>query len=388
MVVAAPVALRAFRIGRALAVATLLTLHSAAEDAPSSPAGTGPTLAEPTASLELQVVGSEAEASALKQALGTHHLFATRLRWSTADSFHPRELLRISRVHKQLPRGSTIVCWIDLRDHAIARLYFVDPVHDRFMLRELTLEQALDSFEAETIAQIVELSAFALASDAAAGMSRNEAQAALAETRPEVVPQRPVEPEPAAVAIPSSTPVYACEVAAAYVIRGYSTEIPWVTGPALAVALTRSNGIHQGRLELSSGYEIPRSFASEIGQAKLSAWTWRLRAESLFSVSQTARLWLGANFAAGFDIVRATASAGTAQGDYQFSNPRIDTPLVLSPGISWLAELSDRLATRLLLALDVTPKPIVHTMTVDGTSVVLTEAHRLRPNVSLGLVLH
>ncbi len=372
--------------GCALALTLLFVLRAVADEAWPSPSAAGAGPRAESVSVEFHVVGSEAALLSLMEALGTRRLGTATLRWSRADSFHPGELLRIMRVQKQLPRGRTIRCWIDLNDQNTARLYFVDPVHDRFMLRELELKHEFGSFDAETVAQIVELSVSALASDAAAGMNRKEAQQALAVRSPEVSLSSVSTTEVPTVRAPPETAKYAAEVAAGYGIRRYSIEVPWVMGPSVAIAATRTAWTHLSRLELAVGYELPRSFETKFGGVTISAWALRLRAECLLPMSHAPRLWLGANLAAGVDVVRATPSESLASGNYQHSTPRIDTPLVLSPGGVWLAELSGDVTFRLLIALEVTPKPIQHTLNVDGTTQVLTEAQHLRPSATLGLV--
>lgn len=329
--------------------------------------------------VEVRVVGSEDSVVQLRNVLGNRTFGGSPLFWSRVDHFAPQQLLDLVPLSRVKIR-----CWIDLTDPETAKLYFVAPKHDRFMVRELELMQRFGSFEAESIAQIVELSAQALLRDAEAGMSRREVTDALAVHSPSGrAAERPAEAAPPAQA-PARGGV-GFGVRPTYGIAQYSRKIPLQQGPGIGLYLFVLHALRRDQLEASVSYALPSRVQHPIANAELDRLELRIGALSAWPLERSRRFFLGPEFNLVLGSVGARALAGDAGGTYQLERSKRDLEYGAGIGARLSSRWTPQLGMDVSLGLQYVPAPVRHEILVDASPQELTMGQKIRLGLTLGL---
>jgi hypothetical protein len=221
--------------------------------------------------------------------------------------------------------------WIDLRRPDEARLYLTSSHGDRIVVRLVPLAEGLDELGKESIGQVVESSALALARGAQIGMPREEAARALtAATQPEEPTHKKY-----ATATEVDAGVERASAAAPSVSRGsshaaselgehtdsrsilapssYGIEVGYSAaavlpglginhGPELGLVLKWGRGSTRIRIGLSAQYSVPVSADSSEVDVLLDGARARLEAGPEFGIGQHA--WIGVFGGVGVDFIR------------------------------------------------------------------------------------
>lgn len=344
----------------------------------SSPASVPDSL--PT--VEIQVIGDSARRRALENVLGSQHAGRAIFEWTSATRFDPQQVFEPAPAAK-----AKIRCWINLSDPNLARLYFVAPRQDRFMLRELPLNRRFGSFEIESLAQIVELSVDALLTDEDAGISRVQAQAILAPPVPRITsPTPPKEPIPRVIA---SGSVHAVAISARYELTRYSAEIPLQHGFGVSLAHEREGRMGVQQLAIAAAYSWPSDVRDEVASATIRGGSLSLRLAQLWRLDKGRHQHVGLGLTGGLLWLGAKASAGTLPGEYvvQQREARTLEPFVGPVGV-WRVNLARRLSIQLACIVGWYPSPIRHEFIVNGQSDTLTLGATIRPSLNVELVVH
>jgi hypothetical protein len=325
--------------------------------------------------VEIRVVGSNASLESLRQILGTNRLGKAELRWFQTAAFAPQQILSLLP-----PAKVKIHCWVDLTDPTTARLYFVAPMHDRFMLRDLDLKNRFGSFEHESLAQIIELSVAVLLNDAEAGMSRSEARAVLQQSGEH--PAKPKEP----IVLPNENPTtFGIAVAARYGIAQYSQEIPVQHGPGFGLYFERRAPRSRQQFGLSMQYALPQRIKNDTAGADVDRIDLSLNITDFFGLGAAHRQFIGPSLALGLGFVGARPIAGNLPGTYDLARSEHALEGYLGLGIAWASDLGKRLTSELKLSFLVVPKPVYHEFLVDESHEKLTEGRHLRFGANLAL---
>lgn len=330
--------------------------------------------------IEIHVVGSRATSEALERLLGTEVRGRARIVWSSLSTFDRQQILA------RLPAGGArIHCWIDLTEHGLAHLYFVAPTLDRFMMRDLAIEQ-LGSFEFESLAQIIETSLDALLTDEQAGISRQQAQSIL--NPPTSAPQVPKAKGRQAVVRSSDLPRVRFAVAGHYEATRYSSATKLQHGPGISLGIERLSASALQTIALSSSFHLPRRVRNETASMSLGYASLSLELAQLWALGAARQHHLGPSVGLGIAEVQATPFAGELPGSYALL-PRARTlEYHLSSGLSWRIALQQWLSLQLALKFRLVPKPLRHEFLVDGHSQVITEGLYFRPVLELAVFVH
>lgn len=363
------------RVGFWLLVGSAWSGHGIAQTSEPPPAPAPPTVSSTERPIvEIRVIGGGDTFEALRNTLGAHRLGKANLRWFESNTFAPQQILGL------LPLAKVkIHCFIDLTDPLQARLYFVAPMHDRFMLREFDLPKHVGSFELESLAQIIEISVDVLLNDAEAGMSRREAQAVLA---PSHEAQQVMSPPPSNA---QNAVTYELAVAAHYALSTYSHAIPVVHGPGLGLYLERSTPETQRRLGLSMRYALPHRVKSETAGVDIDRIELGLELGQLFALSRSHRTFLGPSLQGGLGWVGSTPIVGARPGTYTLERSRHTIEGYVGLKLIGAVHLAKRLSTELSLGVTLVPKPVAHDFLVDGVRVPQNEGKLVRFGLELSL---
>lgn len=351
-----------------------------ADTSPYSTVGDSPSPASAqTPVVEVRVVGTEDSLMKLRLVLGNRTFGESPLLWSRADHFAPQQLLDLVPLSRVKIR-----CWIDLTDPKMAKLYFVAPKHDRFMVRELELMQRFGNFEVESIAQIVELSAQSLLRDAEAGMSRREVTDALAGHTPSDQAAKPPTPVPPNSLSPTRRGV-GFGVRPTYGVTHYSGEISLHPGPGIGPYLFFEHTSRRDQLEVAISYALPRRVEHPVANAEIDRLEIRVGAHTAWPLGPTRRYFLGPQLNLALGSVAAHATPGDAPGAYQLNQSQRDVELGAGIGVRLGASWSPHLGADLSLDLQWIAAPVRHEFLVDGSPEALTTGKRFRPGLILGL---
>jgi hypothetical protein len=285
-----------------------------------------------------------------------------------ADSFAPQQILTI------LPAERVkILCFIDFTHSSEIRLYFAAPRQDRFLLRELELENPVGIIELESLAQIVELSVGALLTDVEAGISRNEAKAVLSPPiEPTYHPQHPTTP------IVSREATYGIAASAIIAFSQYSKELPVEYGPGIGVFLEGVYPTLRHRFGVSGSFTFPERIVGNSAGVELSRIDTTAIYVVSFAIDHRRRYFLGPLFEGGFSSVGAKPFAGNLPGNYRLGPNRHDVEGHFGIGVTSAADWFRFLAPELTLGISVFPKPIRHEFLVEKSRETLSTAKTLR----------
>jgi hypothetical protein len=295
-----------------------------------------------------------------------------------AESFAPQQLLSI------LPAVRVkILCFVDFTHSSEIRLYFAAPHQDRFLLRELELNNPVGIIELESLAQIVELSVGALLTDVEAGISRSEAKAALS---PPIEPIN--QPQHPTVPIVSRDATYGFGVSAIYAFSQYSKELPVEHGPGIGVFLEGVYPNLRHRFGLSGSFTFPERILGNSAGVELSRIDTTAIYVVSFAVDNRQSYFLGPLFQGGFSSVGAKPFAGNLPGNYRLEPNRRDVEGHFGVGVTGAANWFRFFEPELTLGISVFPKPIRHEFLVEESRETLSTAKALRFYSTISFIFH
>jgi hypothetical protein len=362
-------------VGAALAAAT--PLHALAPE-PAALEARG-------SAIDIVVVGSENDVVALSSTLGPNDFRGAGARIRRDERLNLDALLRAGG------SDALVRCYVDLSTSGRADLYFADRDAERFLLRRVALPDGLDDVGRETLGEVLTLSVLALLDHDAATLNRDEARALIEEQRPqaETVRQpRMAEDELELEAErPASRSSAAIGLEPYYSARIFASEAVLSHGPGLDIGWVAGAGSATHAAWLGVAYELERELHADPASMTWSTLTLRGAYEHLSPVG--AAVALGARAGAGIDWLRFTPGLGTNES-VELRGESVTTSLLLHLGVGARVALGTRLHASLRVFADFYPtraRYSVERVNGDGVDVDVLEPFRMRPGVTLGLLL-
>jgi hypothetical protein len=369
--------------GRFLPVLALALVAGGAQaqgplDAPAPVPTTAPASADV---VEIVVVGTVDELTALQGVIGPRDFGAAEARWVRAERLRREELL------ERRPQASEVAvrCFVGIGPGR-ANLYFANRTAERFLVRQVELPNGLDAQGRDAIGQVLSLSVTALIEDAETGLSRTETEKLLAPP-PEAKhpdPPRHVEPHPAEPKPPrSSSSLGAMPF---YTGKLHSREVPFVHGPGLRVGWVSDLPHAQRSFFVSASYEVPERYRVNAVGVAWETTTFRGGFDLLWKIDGFPLL-VGGRLGAGVDVVRFSPKSGTVVGGVLLTEARTATVPVATPAFAVLLPMGTRLGLGLDVFADLHPVRLAFALgRPTGTEEVLAP-YRVRPGAALCLTV-
>jgi hypothetical protein len=332
-----------------------------------------PAVSAPSRAVELVIIGSDDQLTALREALGPHELGTAQVRWLRASRVEAGDVFRA--------RSGEVAasCYIDLSALPRARLYFADRSAQHFLARDLDLGRGLDALGKEEVGQVVASSIDVLLDDAASRMDRQQMASVLAEQpHPSTADTEPAKERVLGTESGRGT----ASVGAFYAIQAFARDILLSQGPGVFGTVGTPYRTSRLSLRASAQLVLPQQLEGPLVSARLDTIALRLGAGGERDVGDRVRvgLWLGG----GVDVVYIDPRQGSAQGAQLTSARYVEATVV-----STIAEVSVRIGrdiriTGAVLAdSDLRPRHY-DLMTPAGVSPVL-EPWRVRPGIFVGV---
>jgi hypothetical protein len=329
--------------------------------------------------VEIRVVGPESVAVELSQRLGPSLPQRATLNWSTVSAFAPEQILHLVPLSQVL-----IHCWVDLTDRQLARLYFVAPAQDRFMMRDLELGPTLGEVEFESLAQVIDLSLQVLLTNTEAGLSRREARELLAKER------KPAGPTPHAPAAPGRTGLAVLRdalrlrVAAHYRALSYAPDVT-LHGPGLSLVLERERAGNLDQWAATGEYGWPVRVEDPAATLELRRVELGTRGARLWTLDQQRTWWLGPRFGLLLAWMKGIPEPGSRQGTYALTKGSYRREFAFTPEFVLRWNASPRCAAEIGVSLALVPKPLRYELTVDGHRESVLQGRRVRPAIGIAI---
>ena len=332
----------------------------AADASPEAPAATR---------VLVVVIGSAAQLSALRTALGPRALDGAQIEWVSADRLLESQLLEASR------EGAAVRCFIDLSRLARARLYFSDRRAERFLARELTLAQGLDELGKEALAQVLESSVERLLADQATTLNREQLRSLLAPEPPRAAPRREIAPAPRRAKRTELSGGWG----AFYGMRALSAD-RFSHGPALALRLeVPLRGIGIGAW-LSGQYLLPVELSQPVAGVRLTTFAPRLGVGAR-AVGDSFQF--GARLGCGLDVERLVPQK-TGQSQLELTDARWVHAGLATAALDAGLRLSSRLWLSASALVDADFRPRHYDLETAGVQRTVLEPWPFRPGAMLG----
>jgi hypothetical protein len=367
---------RVFAVGLALAFAATGSPLSAQEADPE-------TNANAASVVEITVIGSEAELARIRGATAASDLRGAGARWQRAERFERGTLLARAPGDAAVSVRAFVVL-----SAGRAELYFADRSAERFLVREVTLANGLDSVGSDAVSQVLTLSIVALAENAEAGLTRSQTEQLLAPApvaaeppSPPAAAPAPLEPDQQSLArsLVGATPFYA--------VRVFGEGVPVEHGPGLRLGWITGARKLEAELWASAQYEFPLEYQTPTVGVELRTVVLRLGGGVAF-LPNAARPWrFGTSFALGADLVSFTPRPGTSPADLELAAPGRNATLLLSYGFSAGLRLGSHFHASAEFFLDVYPTRLNYTLSVNTASEVVLIPYFVRPGLALALTL-
>jgi hypothetical protein len=331
--------------------------------------------------VEIAVIGTPLDLQRVRELLDPRRLGGAPPRWTRADRFDPREVLRA---------GTTLRCWVDLSDPRRSRLTFASRSGERFLVRDVGLSGRFDELDRQSLAQVLELSIAALLEDERAGLSRAEAQALL------LPPVSVAEAPPSSSRPRSPSPLDPGVFYAAKVLGG---ELPVAHGPGVALDWLLG-GDSRGLLAWLEGQlQLPVHARGDIIGLGLVTVAVRAGPGARWSVGTDTdtdadadrpmiRLrQIIARLGLGLDFVRLSPESGTAPASPRLAPDRWSQSLVVSGALGLGFRLGRRLRFEARLFADFLPTAVHYDVQTDGRVSPVFSPSRFRPGLALAMTL-
>jgi hypothetical protein len=235
-----------------------------------------------------------------------------RLNSVDAD-FHRATTLDPSDVLNRTADTASLRVWVTLLEQTQARVYFVEPVSHRFLVRDVPLRPQFDELAREQLAQVVVTSADAFmarrASTSEQDFTRalNSASEGRAESRPPLA-----KPAPSTHAGGVPAPTTFVRVGAFYRISLEQKEVI-AHGPGLVMGATHRSGGYHFNADVSAQYLLPHTVSTPDVNLVLHGAALRI---AIGAERQWDKIAVGAAFGGGADAVsyepRLVSGAGIA----------------------------------------------------------------------------
>jgi hypothetical protein len=333
--------------------------------------------------VDVVVVGAEADFEAIRRTVGENAFDGASVRWSRATRFE-----RGAVFDEPAASDAKVRVFIDLGDASKASFYFADREGEHFLVRTMPLAGPLTPLELESLAQILELSVRALLEDARVGMSRAEVDALLAREAP----------KPAARPEQRSAPVKAEREAEPdatrssllaevfYGARLYSSEVPVVHGPGLALAWLTESPERRTLVWVAGHYDLPRELVTP--EVSVDWTTLRVQGGVGLAVPVTASgVFAGGRLGGGAEVTRFSPRAGSGGTSVELEPAGVSTVPVVSVSLEAGIPLGARAGASARLVGNFYPVHL-HFDVADasGMNEVLVP-HWVQPGIELGLHL-
>ena len=258
--------------------------------------------------------------------------------------------------------------WIEVAPTGQARITIADERAQRFLVREAALPTWPDEVARETVAQMVESSVTALLENQRLGMSRAEADSALAARAQST-------PKPARTEHRQSFGV-------SYQAQLFSPQIALAHGPGLRWSISRPTHAGDIGLGASGQYVLPQDEVSADVGAELQTVALRLGAELRERLGALASL--AAGLGGGVDAVHVKPRQGQL-GVATLTNAHWTAVTVLRAELRATVELGRQLGLSLASSVEWDPAKRHYDVSgLDGTA-AMVQPYTVRPGLSLAL---
>lgn len=333
--------------------------------------------------VEIVVVGSEADFEALRSALGANAFEGATARWSQKTSLESNELF------EQRPEASEVEvrAWIDLTDPKQAELYFADRAGERFLVRTVSLPDGLSTLGREALGQVLELSVKAMLEDDRIGMSRAETSELLnarrseAQTKPAAPPDTPEEPERAQA--PSRESSLGAEMF--YGARLHSSDVSFVHGPGLGLGWITEGRSWESIVWVAGQYEFPEELVTPaIG---VDWTTWRVLGGVGLAFPTGSSFFVGGRLGAGVDVTNFSPEPGSSGEPVELEPSSVSTAPVIDLAFEASLTLTARLRASARLFASFYPVRVHYDLDVNGEPTTVFAPYWVRPGLELSLHL-
>lgn len=183
--------------------------------------------------------------------------------------------------------------WIDCSRPDRVRIYFANWDTERFLVRDVPLPSGWNELARESLAQLIDSSITALATDEKAGMSQIEMASAI-----RTAPAPRVERAP-----------WSATWGAFYAVQVFAPEQPIEQGPGLTATFGAREGRWRAGVWVSTQYRLPESTETSLIGVRLD--TVALRAGAMLTHGLTERVALAVLLGAGGDLVHIAPLQGS-----------------------------------------------------------------------------
>lgn len=356
---------------RRLAIVLFWLASSAwSRDATSTP---GPRTTTTPQRILLVVAGEPAETEQLAQVAA--ELLGRLAVTVRADRVEHIDTVQIARA--ALTNSEYIArAFVDLREPRRVTLWFVDPAHDRILVRQLDRLPTNDEVMREELGHILETSTEGLLSGAEIGLPRANVIGAA----------NPLPDRRAPSSSPLPEPVYKgpLQFAFFYEAQALSNEAPITHGPEASAWLAWPVGRRALGLWLTGQYRLPLHLETDAAGARIEGGA--LRAMATFDWPIQSRVTLRSSLGGGIDLIelRPEATGATA---VQLAAARLLTFGIMRAAFGVDVRISPALTIGARTAIDVDVADTRYVFAARDGDAVLMRPFPVRPAFALGIAV-
>jgi hypothetical protein len=171
-----------------------------------------------------------------------------------------------------------------------------------------------------------------------------------------------------------------------YGVKAFGGGVPLVHGPGVMLAFEMTGEHTRTALWASAQYELPQSYrAADVG-VQWSTTLFRVGVQWLTALPGT-NLLAGARLGLGADLIDFSPRQGAAASGFVLTAARQTTVAVVTPAVKLALPLGDRWTATTELLADCHPSDVAFGLERDGAPERVLSPWRVRPGLTLGLML-
>jgi hypothetical protein len=285
------------------------------------------------------------------------------VRWLPIERIDETQVLRRPRERGTIPARA----WIDCTRSDRVRLYFANWDTERFLVRDVPLPNGWDELARESLAQLIDSSMTALATDESAGMSQTEMASALGTA-----------PSPGG----DAAPAWSVAWGAFYAVQAFAPEQLIEHGPGLTAAFGPRAGRWRPSAWISTQYQLPESIGTSLIGVRLD--TIALRAGIRLTRELSDRVAIAVQLGAGGDVVHIAPRQGSS-ARASLSPERFSWEYDAELGLSATVRVNRSIELWAAMLADADLGMRHYDVVVDGSTVRALTPWWVRPGVSVGV---